>query len=105
VRQGRRGDRRAHGARPPAGVLKRSGEQRIKIELAVLQVHPYNDPDVIAGQGTIGLEFVRQVPALDTIVVPVSGGGMIRSGTALVTSSGSVVRMICLEFSVPPSSK
>lgn len=40
-------------------------------------IHPYNDVDVMAGQGTIGLEFLRQVPELDVVVVPISGGGMI----------------------------
>ncbi len=40
-------------------------------------VHPYNDPEVICGQGTIALELLEQVPGLDAILVPVSGGGMI----------------------------
>jgi len=45
-------------------------------------VHPYNDPDVIAGQGVIGYEMLEAVPELDTLVVPVGGGGLI-SGIAL----------------------
>jgi threonine dehydratase len=44
-------------------------------------VHPYDDPLVIAGQGTIGLEMLRQQPDLDTLVVAVGGGGLI-SGIA-----------------------
>jgi threonine dehydratase len=40
-------------------------------------VHPYDDPDVIAGQGTIALEMLRVVPALDALVVAVGGGGLI----------------------------
>ena len=40
-------------------------------------VHPYNDPAVMAGQGTIGLEMLEDAPDLDCIVVPVSGGGML----------------------------
>jgi threonine dehydratase len=40
-------------------------------------VHPYDDPLVIAGQGTIALEMLAAAPALDTLVVPVGGGGMI----------------------------
>jgi threonine dehydratase len=44
-------------------------------------VHPFNDPKVIAGQGTLGLELVEQVPELDIIIVPVGGGGLI-SGVA-----------------------
>ena len=45
-------------------------------------VHPYQDPFVIAGQGTIGLEIFEQCPAVDTVIVPVGGGGLI-SGIAI----------------------
>ncbi|MGD9804546.1 MAG: threonine ammonia-lyase [Hyphomicrobiaceae bacterium] len=45
-------------------------------------VHPYDDPLVIAGQGTVALEMLAAVPALDTLVVPIGGGGLI-SGMAL----------------------
>ncbi len=45
-------------------------------------INPFDDPMVIAGQGTIGLELLEQEPELDTVVVPLSGGGLI-SGIAL----------------------
>lgn len=45
-------------------------------------VHPYNDPRVIAGQGTCSLELIEQVDGLDAVVAPIGGGGMI-SGTCL----------------------
>ena len=45
-------------------------------------VHPYDDPFVIAGQGTVAREFLADVPALDVLVVPVGGGGLI-SGMAI----------------------
>jgi threonine dehydratase len=44
-------------------------------------IHPYDDPAVIAGQGTAGLEMLEAVPALDALVVPIGGGGLI-SGIA-----------------------
>lgn len=44
-------------------------------------IHPFNDEDVIAGQGTIGLELLNQLPDLDAVIVPVGGGGLI-SGVA-----------------------
>lgn len=44
-------------------------------------IHPFDDPDVIAGQGTIGLEILNQLPDADVIVVPIGGGGLI-SGIA-----------------------
>ncbi len=46
-------------------------------------IHPFDDEDVIAGQGTIGLEILEQLPNVDNIVVPVGGGGLI-SGIASV---------------------
>src|SRR5215218_6092091 len=45
-------------------------------------IHPYDDPHVIAGQGTIALEMLGSVPQLDTLVVPIGGGGLI-SGMAV----------------------
>jgi threonine dehydratase len=45
-------------------------------------IHPYDDPLVIAGQGTVGLEMLAAVPELDTLVVPIGGGGLI-SGIAV----------------------
>lgn len=44
-------------------------------------IHPFDDPDVIAGQGTIGLEIMEQLPNADVVVVPIGGGGLI-SGVA-----------------------
>src|SRR5690242_2707387 len=40
-------------------------------------IHPYDDPLIVAGQGTIGLEMLKAVPELDTLVVPIGGGGLI----------------------------
>ena len=49
-------------------------------------VHPYNDPRVIAGQGTCSKELVEQVPGLDAVIAPIGGGGMV-SGTCLTLSN------------------
>jgi threonine dehydratase len=54
---------------------------RIADERRLTLVHPYDDPLVIAGQGTIALEMLAAAPELDTLVVPIGGGGMI-SGIA-----------------------
>lgn len=45
-------------------------------------IHPFNDPLIIAGQGTVGLEIFHQLPELDIVVVPIGGGGLI-SGVAI----------------------
>jgi threonine dehydratase len=49
-------------------------------------IHPFNDEDVIAGQGTIGLEIVNEMPDLDAVIVPIGGGGLI-SGIAFAVKS------------------
>ena len=49
-------------------------------------IHPFDDPDVIAGQGSLGLELLEQVPDLSKVIVPVGGGGLI-SGTAIAVKS------------------
>ena len=49
-------------------------------------VHPYNDPRVIAGQGTCSLEMVEQIPDMDAVIAPIGGGGMI-SGCCLTLSN------------------
>ncbi len=59
-------------------------------------VSGYNDPDVIAGQGTIALELLDQVPRLDLILAPIGGGGLI-SGIALGVSGPRAVRIIGVE--------
>ena len=53
----------------------------LKDEKGLTFIHPFNDPDVIAGQGTIGLEILNQLPNADVVVVPICGGGLI-SGIA-----------------------
>ena len=53
----------------------------LKDEKGLTFIHPFNDPDVIAGQGTIGLEILNQLPNADVVVVPIGSGGLI-SGIA-----------------------
>jgi threonine dehydratase len=53
-----------------------AAEER-QAETGALQMHPFDQPEVIAGQGTIGLELDEQVPDLDTVLVAIGGGGLI----------------------------
>lgn len=55
--------------------------ERLTVEHGYTFAHPFNDPKVIAGQGTIGLEILEQLPDVEQIVVPIGGGGLI-SGIA-----------------------
>jgi threonine dehydratase len=54
----------------------------LEAEQGMVFVHPFDEPDVIAGQGTVALEMLEDAPDLDTIIVPVGGGGLI-SGVAV----------------------
>lgn len=54
---------------------------QLKDEKGYTFIHPFNDENVIAGQGTIGLELLDQLPDLDAVIVPIGGGGLI-SGVA-----------------------
>ena len=59
---------------------------RLVAERGLTMVDPFDDAEIIAGQGTIGLELMEEVPELDTVVVPVGGGGL-AAGIALALKS------------------
>ncbi|WP_295902964.1 threonine ammonia-lyase [uncultured Bdellovibrio sp.] len=76
--------------------------QKLEKENGYTFVHPYQDPFVIAGQGTIGIEILEKVPDLDTVIVPIGGGGLI-SGIALaVKSINPKVRVIGVQSDRSP---
>lgn len=66
-------------------------------------IHPFDDPDIITGQGTIGLEILDDLPEVDVIVVPVGGGGLISGIAAMVKSARPSVRIIGVQAAACPS--
>ncbi len=60
-------------------------------------VPPYNDEKIIAGQGTMGIEILEQVPDVETVLVPVGGGGMISGVAAAIKLSRPSVKVIGVE--------
>jgi threonine dehydratase len=60
--------------------------QRLAAERNLTFIHPYDDPRIIAGQGTVGLEMLIDAPELDVLVVPIGGGGLI-AGTAIAAKA------------------
>ncbi|KAJ3680514.1 hypothetical protein LUZ60_016792 [Juncus effusus] len=60
--------------------------QKVLEETGAVLVHPFNDGRIISGQGTIALELLEQVSGIDTIIVPISGGGLI-SGISLAAKA------------------
>ena len=73
-------------------------EARRRVEADGLTlVHPFDDDQVIAGQGTVGLELAEQVPELTTVVVPIGGGGLISGIAIALKSLRPEVRVIGVE--------
>ena len=67
-----------------------------------LFVHPFDDPLVMAGQGTIGLEILEELPDLATILVPVGGGGLISGIATAIRETRPRVRIIGVESVAAP---
>jgi threonine dehydratase len=63
-------------------------------ERALTLVHPYDDPRVIAGQGTLGLELLEQLPDMEVVVVPVGGGGLIGGVASVLKAVRPEVRVV-----------
>jgi len=68
-------------------------------------VHAFDDPEVIAGQGTIGLELLEQMPVMDMVIVPVGGGGLISGIATAIKTRHSDVRVIGVESERLPAMK
>ncbi|MBM4278467.1 MAG: threonine ammonia-lyase [Deltaproteobacteria bacterium] len=66
-------------------------------------IHPYDDEEVIAGQGTIGFEILEDVPEVEAIIVPVGGGGLISGIATIVKRRRPRVRIIGVQSSHVPS--
>ena len=66
-------------------------------------VHPFDDEDVIAGQGTIGLEIIKQMRDVDVVVVPVGGGGLISGVAFALKSLNPNIRVYGVQASGAPS--
>lgn len=70
---------------------------KVQQDTGAILIHPYNDGRIISGQGTISLELLEQFPEVDTLIVPISGGGLI-SGVALAAKSiNPTIRVLAAE--------
>jgi threonine dehydratase len=76
---------------------------RLTAEHGYTLIHPYDDPAVIAGQGTAGLEYVEDCPDLDYIIVPIGGGGFIAGVATAVKAMRPSIEVIGVEVESYPS--
>jgi threonine dehydratase len=79
--------------------------ERLEREEGLVMIHPFDDVEVMAGQGTIGLEILEQVPEVDLVVVPVGGGGLISGIAVAIKSLRPQVRVIGVESAAAPSAR
>lgn len=68
-------------------------------------IHPFNDEDVIAGQGTIGLEILKQLPDADAVIVPIGGGGLISGIACAVKAINPNCKVYGVQAAGAPSMK
>jgi threonine dehydratase len=77
--------------------------ETIAAERQLTWVHPYDDPRVIAGQGTIALEMLEEMPRLEVLVLPIGGGGLITGNAVAAKSLKPDVEIIGVEAALYPS--
>ncbi len=98
---------RAHGAQVVLeGETIAEAQQRaqtIAAERGLIWVHPYDDPLVIAGQGTIALEMLEEVPDLDVLVIPIGGGGLIGGNAVAARAIRPAIEIVGAEAALYPS--
>jgi threonine dehydratase len=78
---------------------------RLAQEKGLTSIHAFNDPWIVAGQGTIGLELYEQNPGLDAVVVPVGGGGLIGGMALVLKRLNRKIRVIGVQAESVPSMK
>jgi threonine dehydratase len=98
---------RGHGARVILEGANLSESLAVAQHLATEQgfafVHPFDDPGVIEGQGTLGLELLTQVTDLDAVVVPIGGGGLISGIAIAIKAKNPGIRVIGVQSKTYPS--
>src|SRR5215510_35401 len=72
-------------------------------ERKLVWVHPYDDGRIIAGQGTIALEMLEEVPDLDVLIVPIGGGGLIAGNAIAARGAKSTLEIVGVEAALYPS--
>lgn len=82
---------------PPSSEERRLLAEKIAESSGKRLIPPYDDPDIIAGQGTVGLEIAEEIDDLSTVVVPVGGGGLISGVAAAIKATRPEVRVVGVE--------
>ena len=76
---------------------------QLQVERGLTMIHPFDDLDIIAGQGVIGLEIYEDFPEIDTVIVPLSGGGLMSGIAFTIKSIQPQVRVIGVSMERGPA--
>ena len=87
----------------PGSMERMQKAEELAAQYGYIMVPPYNDEHIIAGQGTIGLEILEDLPEVETVLLPVGGGGLISGVAAAIKLSRPDVRVIGVEPSSQPT--
>jgi threonine dehydratase len=77
--------------------------RKLEAEHGYTFVHPFDDPRIIAGQGTAALEMLEDVPEIDTLVIPIGGGGLISGCAVVAKAAGHPIEIVGVEAELFPS--
>jgi threonine dehydratase len=89
----------------PASSERLAKAEELSAQHGYVMVPPYDDPAIIAGQGTCGLEILEQLPEVDLVLSPVSGGGMLSGAATAIKLSGSRAKVCGVEPAVSGKAK
>ena len=81
----------------PSSEERRLRAEQLAADHRYVIVPPYNDEKIIAGQGTVGLEILDELPGIETVLVPVGGGGLISGVAAAIKLSDPSIKVIGVE--------
>jgi len=81
----------------PTLAARETAAAAVQAQTGATFIHPYDHPDIIAGQGTVALELIEQVPGLDAIIAPVGGGGLVSGICIAAHGIAPALRVIAAE--------
>nr|MBA4770049.1 threonine ammonia-lyase [Sphingobium sp.] len=77
--------------------------RKLEVEQGLTFIHPFDEPDIMAGQGTVALEMLEDAPQIDTLVVPIGGGGLFSGMATAARAMKPDIRMVGVQAELYPS--
>ena len=77
--------------------------RKLEVEQGLTFIHPFDEPDISAGQGTVGLEMLEDAPQIDTLIIPIGGGGLFSGIATAARAMKPDIRLIGVQAELYPS--